>query len=191
MSRADTTSSSRSGCSSTSVWRTIGTFGAVIDRSLTDRGRGLLHFIGRNRPGPLNPWIRKRIFPGAYPPTLPEVCERVFEPQNLSVLDVENLRLHYAATLDHWRGRFDAAADRVTEMFDETFVRAWRLYLAGSQAAFVTGTMQLFPDRGRAREQQRHSVDAAKLMSMIGRHALPAGRRRRTNSRAQACFDRT
>ena len=44
------------------------TLGAVIDRSLTDHGRGLLHFIGRNRPSPLNPWIRKRIFPGAYPP---------------------------------------------------------------------------------------------------------------------------
>ena len=29
-------------------------------------------------------------------------------------------------------------------MFDETFVRAWRLYLAGSVAAFPTGTMQLF-----------------------------------------------
>jgi cyclopropane-fatty-acyl-phospholipid synthase len=29
-------------------------------------------------------------------------------------------------------------------MFDETFVRAWRLYLAGSQAAFITGSMQLF-----------------------------------------------
>jgi cyclopropane-fatty-acyl-phospholipid synthase len=29
-------------------------------------------------------------------------------------------------------------------MFDEPFVRAWRLYLAGSQAAFTTGSMQLF-----------------------------------------------
>jgi cyclopropane-fatty-acyl-phospholipid synthase len=29
-------------------------------------------------------------------------------------------------------------------MFDETFVRAWRLYLAGSQASFTTGYMQLF-----------------------------------------------
>ena len=29
-------------------------------------------------------------------------------------------------------------------MFDEAFVRAWRLYLAGSQAAFTTGSMQLF-----------------------------------------------
>jgi cyclopropane-fatty-acyl-phospholipid synthase len=120
------------------------TLGRVVARSLTDRGRGLLHFIGRNRPGPLNPWIRRRIFPGAYPPTLAEVCERVFEPQNLSVLGVENLRLHYAETLDHWRRRFDAAADEVEDMFDDTFVRAWRLYLAGSQAAFITGSMQLF-----------------------------------------------
>ena len=56
--------------------------GRVIDRSLAERGRGLLHFIGRNRPAPLNPWIRKRIFPGAYPPTLREVFEHVLEPQD-------------------------------------------------------------------------------------------------------------
>ena len=118
--------------------------GRVIDRSLTDHGRGLLHFIGRNRPGPLNPWIRRRVFPGAYPPTLPEVFESVLQPWDLSVLDVENLRPHYAVTLEHWRRRFDDAADRVAAMFDDTFVRAWRLYLAGSQAAFATGTMQLF-----------------------------------------------
>jgi cyclopropane-fatty-acyl-phospholipid synthase len=29
-------------------------------------------------------------------------------------------------------------------MFDETFVRAWRLYLVGSIAAFTTGKLQLF-----------------------------------------------
>jgi cyclopropane-fatty-acyl-phospholipid synthase len=118
--------------------------GDVIGRCLDERGRGLLHFIGRNQPMLLNPWIRKRIFPGAYPPTLREVFAHVLEPQGLSVLDVENLRLHYAKTLDHWRKRFEGAADQVQMMFDETFVRAWRLYLAGSEAAFTTGSMQLF-----------------------------------------------
>jgi cyclopropane-fatty-acyl-phospholipid synthase len=29
-------------------------------------------------------------------------------------------------------------------MLDERFVRAWRLYLAGSIAAFTTGSLQLF-----------------------------------------------
>jgi cyclopropane-fatty-acyl-phospholipid synthase len=120
------------------------TFGQVIDRSLVAHGRGLLHFIGRDRPMPLNSWIRKRIFPGAYPPTLPEVFDDVLEPHRLSVLDVENLRLHYAKTLEHWRLRFEVASDQVRAMFDEPFTRAWRLYLAGSEAAFTTGTMQLF-----------------------------------------------
>jgi cyclopropane-fatty-acyl-phospholipid synthase len=120
------------------------TLGRVIDRSLDGQGRGLLHFIGRNQPAPLTPWIQRRIFPGAYPPTLREVFQHVLEPHDLSVTDVENLRLHYAKTIDHWLGRFEGAADAVGQMFDETFVRAWRLYLAGSQAAFTTGSMQLF-----------------------------------------------
>jgi cyclopropane-fatty-acyl-phospholipid synthase len=120
------------------------TLGTVMDRVLTDDGRGLLHFIGRNKPAPLNPWIAKRIFPGAYPPTLVEVFERVLQPLGFSVLDVENIRLHYAKTLEHWRARFLRATDRVTEMFDEAFVRAWDLYLAGSEVAFITGSLQLF-----------------------------------------------
>ena len=66
------------------------TLGDVMNRVLTDDGRGLLHFIGRNRPAPLNPWIAKRIFPGAYPPTLVEVFERILQPLGFSVLDVEN-----------------------------------------------------------------------------------------------------
>ncbi len=118
--------------------------GRVIDRVLTPEGRGLLHFIGRNRPAPMNAWIDKRIFPGAYPPTLREVFERVLEPRQFSVLDVENIRLHYAKTLEHWRRRFDGAFDTVRSMFDDSFARAWRLYLAGSEAAFNTGALQLF-----------------------------------------------
>jgi cyclopropane-fatty-acyl-phospholipid synthase len=120
------------------------TFGRVIDRVLSEHGRGLLHFIGRNQAAPLNPWIRKRIFPGAYAPTLREVFADVLEPHALSVLDVENLRLHYAKTLEHWRRLFRQSSPQVSTMFDETFVRAWELYLAGSQAAFTTGAMQLF-----------------------------------------------
>jgi cyclopropane-fatty-acyl-phospholipid synthase len=118
---------------------------AVIDRALPQRGgRGLLHFIGRDEPGELNAWIRRRIFPGAYPPTLSEAVEGTLRPGRFSVLDVENLRLHYARTLSHWFQRFDRSSDRVTRLFDEAFTRTWRLYLAGSQAAFETGTLQLF-----------------------------------------------
>jgi len=117
--------------------------GAVIRRALQGRGRGLIHSIGRNYPAPLQPWIEKRIFPGAYPPSLGEMMG-IFEPSNLSILDVENLRLHYARTLRDWLVLYENASERVRQMFDEKFVRMWRLYLAGSVAAFTTGTLQLF-----------------------------------------------
>jgi cyclopropane-fatty-acyl-phospholipid synthase len=60
------------------------------------------------------------------------------------VLDVENLRLHYGKTLEHWRARFEAAREVVVARFGEEFGRAWRLYLAGSEAAFTAGSLQLF-----------------------------------------------
>jgi cyclopropane-fatty-acyl-phospholipid synthase len=118
--------------------------GRVVSRSLTGEGRGLIHSIGRNRPGPLHPWIERRIFPGAYPPSLGEMMQ-IFEPSSLSVLDVENLRLHYVRTLRHWLELYEGALDKVRSMFsDESFVRMWRLYLSGSIAAFDTGVLQLF-----------------------------------------------
>jgi len=119
---------------------------AVVMRRVLRRahGRGLLHFIGRDIPRPLNAWIRRRIFPGGYPPTLSEVATRVLAPARMSILDVENLRLHYARTLAHWSRRFMAAADQVRTRYGEEFQRAWELYLAGSEAAFAAGSLQLF-----------------------------------------------
>jgi len=117
--------------------------GRVMRAALRANGRGLIHSIGRNRPGTLHPWIERRIFPGAYAPSLGEMMQ-IFEPCGFSVLDVENLRLHYAQTLRHWLERYEAKTEQVSAMFDEEFVRMWRLYLAGSIAAFETGTLQLF-----------------------------------------------
>ncbi len=117
--------------------------GDVIDRALRENGMGLIHSIGRNRPLKMNAWMEKRIFPGAYPPTLREMAD-IFEPSGLSILDVENLRLHYARTLEHWLSRFERHNDEVAGRFDESFVRAWRLYLTGSRTAFLNGDLQLF-----------------------------------------------
>jgi len=115
----------------------------LIKRSLKPDGIALLHSIGRNRPMLMNAWIEKRIFPGAYPPSIGEFME-ICEHSDFSVLDVENLRLHYAQTLTHWMERFEASRDKVADMYDEHFTRAWRLYLAGSIAAFRAGSLQLF-----------------------------------------------
>jgi len=125
--------------------RSYAELGRVIARCLDRaRGRGLLHFIGRDSPRPLNTWITRRIFPGAYPPALSEVTRRLVEPAQLTVTDVENLREHYTLTLRHWRERYERAVAAGRVGFDERFRRTWRLYLAGSEAAFRTGSLQLF-----------------------------------------------
>jgi cyclopropane-fatty-acyl-phospholipid synthase len=123
--------------------RNYAEFSQVIRRTIGDTGRGLLHFIGRNYPQPFSIWIRKRVFPGAYAPSLQEAMN-VLEPQDYSVLHVENLRAHYARTLEHWLSRFEQSYDSVVERFGPSFARMWRLYLAGSITAFRVGSLQLF-----------------------------------------------
>ena len=117
--------------------------GELMSRVLTPRGRGLIHSIGRNSNRPLDPWTDKYIFPGAHPPCLREMMD-LFEDSGFSVLDMENLRLHYARTCADWLANFERVADRVAQMFDERFVRMWRLYLAASSATFESGDLQLF-----------------------------------------------
>lgn len=117
--------------------------GTVIQRCLNPAGLGLIHSIGRNVHEPVNAWTERRIFPGSFVPTIAEMMP-VFECGGFSVLDLENLRLHYARTLRHWLQRFDENATTIQKQFDERFVRMWRLYLAGSIATFEVGNMQLY-----------------------------------------------
>ncbi len=117
--------------------------GAVVDRVLAPDGLALVHSVGRDRPEPPNAWLERRIFPGSYPPSLGEMM-RICEPHRFSVIDVENLRLHYARTLREWLRRFDAHEDAIGEMYDAHFVRAWRLYLAGCAASFLSSSTQLY-----------------------------------------------
>ena len=119
------------------------TLGTLIKRCLKPEGFGLIHSIGRSFPDRTDPWIVKHIFPGGHIPSLSEMM-RVFEPHKFSILDVENLRPHYARTCASWLQNFDAVADEVADMYDEEFVRMWRVYLAGSSAGFQSGTLQLY-----------------------------------------------
>jgi len=119
--------------------------GALIDRCLHARhGRGLLHFIAHDVEAPVSRWTRKYVFPGFYVPTLREVLAEVVEPYGFSVLDVEDLRRHYARTLEHWRDRFERAVPAVSAEFGERFTRLWRYYLVGAHAGFTAGYLQLF-----------------------------------------------
>jgi cyclopropane-fatty-acyl-phospholipid synthase len=102
-------------------------------------GLGMLHFIGHVGAHDTEVFIRKHVFPGGW---IPSLAETLFEMERcgLEVLDIENLRRHYAPTLDAWAERFERRWDTIHALdpkrFDERFRRIWRSYLVGCAEMF-------------------------------------------------------
>lgn len=117
--------------------------GRVIDRVLSATGRGLIHSIGRSRSMSLQRWVEKRVFPNARPPTIKEMMD-VFEPAGLVVLDIENLRRHYAITARHWYDRYAENRLQLAKLVSPEVLRTWEFYLAGTAASFEASTLELF-----------------------------------------------
>jgi len=119
-------------------------FFAKLAEFLTNDGVALIHSIGySDTPAPINPFIRKYIFPGADLPSLSEVFAAV-ERSGLIVTDVEILRLHYAETLRHWRKRFMARREEAARLYDERFCRMWEFYLVLCEIGFRLRTNMVF-----------------------------------------------
>lgn len=102
-------------------------------------GLGILHFIGHVGRYETELFIRKHVFPGGWIPSLADVIVEM-ERCGLEVLDVENLRRHYALTLDEWARRFERNWGAIQALgprrFDERFRRVWRSYLVGCAEMF-------------------------------------------------------
>ena len=124
--------------------RNYGQFLSRIRHLLADDGLALVHSIGyADTPAPINPFMRKYIFPGAELPSLSEVCA-VVERSGLWATDIEVLRLHYAETLREWRQRFLAQWDDVQALYDARFCRMWEYYLALCEIGFRRRTNMVF-----------------------------------------------
>jgi cyclopropane-fatty-acyl-phospholipid synthase len=102
-------------------------------------GLGLIHFIGHVGRHETEYFIRKHVFPGGWIPSLADVIVEM-ENAGLEILDIENLRRHYALTLDAWAERFDKNWDKIRALdpqrFNERFRRIWRVYLYGCAEMF-------------------------------------------------------
>ena len=83
-------------------------------------------------------FVRRHIFPGGRLMSLDQMV-RAAEDRGFEVLDVENLRPHYALTCRHWRERLEANRDAALRFVDETTFRTWRIWLAGSALSFEEG----------------------------------------------------
>ena len=121
----------------------IPTFMEKVQSILKPGGIGLLHTIGQELPVPGDPWTLKYIFPGGYIPTLDEIVRTMCEVK-LMPTDIENLRLHYARTLEEWSARYEVHAKKIEALYDASFVRMWRMFINGCIANFRYGDMRLY-----------------------------------------------
>ena len=88
-------------------------------------------------------FIDKYVFPQGELPHIGLVLKTMQEG-GLEALDIENLRFHYARTLDMWSENFEARTDTIKNMIDEKRYRIWRVYLAGCSYAFINDLIALY-----------------------------------------------
>lgn len=130
-------------------------------------GLGMLHFIGHVGERDTEFYIRRYVFPGGWIPSLSATLAAM-EDAGLEILDVENLRRHYALTLDVWAERFEQrwndiqALDPVT--FDERFRRIWRTYLVSCAEMF------------RSENSNTHLFQIAFAKGNVSRQSYPMSR---------------
>ena len=83
-------------------------------------------------------WIQKHIFPGSLLPSIARINQAINATGDLSLHDLKELGLHYAATLRLWRETFNTNIRGVHDLgFDDRFARTWNYYLSYCEAAFA------------------------------------------------------
>lgn len=120
---------------------------AIAHALLKPRGVFLNHAIGEGviaRPDNTDgSFIDRCVFPDGDVPPLPIMLVAA-ESAGFEIRDVENLRKHYALTLQHWLRRLEARRDEALAFVSEETYRVWRLYLAGSAHGFRRGQIAVY-----------------------------------------------
>jgi cyclopropane-fatty-acyl-phospholipid synthase len=117
-----------------------------IARLLAPNGLFLNHAIARPQlvaDDAASLFVRRRIFPGGELIHLSETV-RAAEEAGFEVLDVENLRPHYARTCRLWEQRLANQREFALRLVDEATFRTWRIWLAASSLSFQEGFSSIY-----------------------------------------------
>ncbi len=82
-------------------------------------------------------WIQKHIFPGSLLPSVAQLNTAINSSSDLTLVDLKDLGLDYAKTLNLWFESFNRKLNEVKALgFDDRFIRKWNYYLNYCEAAF-------------------------------------------------------
>ncbi len=91
---------------------------------------------------PATLFIQRRVFPVGSLSHLSDAIAAA-ESAGFEVLDVENLRPHYARTCAEWVRRLERNRSACLKLVSESVWRTWTVYLAGSAFNFQRGALEL------------------------------------------------
>ncbi|MDB5165640.1 MAG: SAM-dependent methyltransferase [Candidatus Saccharibacteria bacterium] len=115
----------------------------VVSDLLHEGGVSVLHTIStRDFHGGGDAWIDKYIFPGGYIPAIREI-NNLLPKYDLTPIDYESLRIHYAMTLDEWHHRYVLHEKTIRKQRGDFFYLTWEMYLASCAANFRAGGIDL------------------------------------------------
>jgi cyclopropane-fatty-acyl-phospholipid synthase len=117
-----------------------------IAGSLAENGLFLNHAIARPatvKDGAETLFLQRKVFPGGDLLPVSQVIRAAAEA-GFEVLDLENLRPHYALTCRAWVNRLQAAAEDCLHTVTRDVYRTWLLYLAGCAVSFEEGHTEIY-----------------------------------------------
>lgn len=126
----------------------LGSYCATLQRLLHPGGLVLNHGItagglhNSQLGAGMGDFIDKHIFPGGELVHVSRLAQHL-AGAGLELLDLENLRPHYARTLWAWSDALEHNLVRARALTSEATVRAYRLYLAGCAMCFERGWLSL------------------------------------------------
>lgn len=110
--------------------------GRLLNHGITTGQRDLVRDFSRDG----RSFVGRYVFPdGALVPAYTTITE--IERAGLELWDVQQLRPHYARTLEHWVANLERNADAARALVTERAYRVWRAYMAGSVVGFERGDL--------------------------------------------------
>lgn len=133
----------------------LASYAAAVERLLPPGRTFLCHSIvlgdaERLRHGAEQTFVNRYVFPdGGLAPVWWLV--RAMQQGGFEIVDVEQLRPHYARTLRHWIRRLEANRDQAVTAASELDYRIWRSYMSAASHSFASGSLEIVQVLGRAR----------------------------------------
>ena len=83
-------------------------------------------------------FIKKYIFPGSCLISISQITNAIKKKTDLSIVNLEDITMHYATTLHKWRNNFMNVIPAIKELgFSNAFINMWEFYFHYCEAGFL------------------------------------------------------